>query len=194
MNAAFSFTNYVIKKKHLAFGDKYFVYDPRKQPVLYAEHKTRWKGLQTTYSVYTDAGKMQPVLTIQDAKHDDYPNYFEVVETATGEKIGGIGGDWSNWFEDSWAVTDARGATVATVRETSTKRAILHELTDGLVAQVIEILVGDRPVASLRQKKAFIGHRLLVDFSMDTAGAFDRRLGMAIAIVVACHQSQTDSI
>jgi len=44
---------------------------------------------------------------------------------------------------------------------------------------VINALVEGQVVAELRQKSVKIGHQLLVDFSMGTAGRLDRRLGQA---------------
>ena len=191
MNAAFSFTNYVIKRSNpLGWHGKYCVYDPQGQPVLYVRHKTHVKAPYVTYGVFADPGHMQPVLSVQDADDAEFANYLEVIDLAGGEKVGGIGGDWTNWFEDAWAVTDAQGATVALVRESSTRRAILHELTEGMVKQKIDIVAGDQTLATLRQKNALIGHHLVVDFSMDATGRLDRRLGLVAAIMVATHQSE----
>lgn len=191
MNAAFSFNNYTIKHGNLlAWGDKYRVLSPQGQPVLYVRHKTHLKAPYVTYGIFADAGHTLPALIVQDTEHPEFADFLEVIDPASGQKIGGIGGDWTNWFEDAWAITDAEGTTIALVRESSTGRAIMHELTEGLVKQKIDIVAGDQTVATLRQKHALIGCRLLVDFQMDAAGRLDRRLGLTAAIMVATHQGE----
>jgi hypothetical protein len=194
MNQAFSFSNYVIKPQGLSIGGKYRAYNPQNEPVLFIEQKVQWKAPVTTYHVYADDRKSQEVLTILDGGHPDFINYFEVIDVPTGGKLGGIGVDWSHFFEDAWGIADPQGAILARVREKSTGRAILHDLTEGALPQILNIVVGDRPVAELRQKSVLLGHHLLVDFSPDTSGSLDRRLGLAAAIVIAVHQGTTESV
>ena len=194
MNPAFSYSSYVIKPQGLAIGGKYCAYNPQNQPAFYIEHKSSWKTLSSTYTICADAKRQEPLLLIRAGQHEHFGEYYEVIDAASNTKVGGIGVDWKNFFKDAWGLTDAQGTVVAQVREKSTRRAILHELTDGVVPQVIDILVAGESVAVLRQKPVFIGHHLLVDFSMDFADALDRRLALATAAVVAAHQGATDSV
>ena len=117
----------------------------------------------------------------------------EVTDPVTSQKIGGVGGDWTNFFEDAWGIVDVEGKPVCKLRESSTKRALLSELTDGLIAKKINYVIGEDIVGELRQKKVFIGAQLLVDFSKDIANRLDRRLGLVAAIVVAAHQARTET-
>jgi hypothetical protein len=192
MNAAFSYSHYVIKPQGLSIGGKYRLYDPQNEAVLYIEYKVQWKAPYVTYHAYADDKRQQEVLTIREGKHADFVDYYEVIDVAGGEKVGGIGVDWKNFFEDAWGITDAHDTVIGRVREKSTGRAILHDLTEGALPQILNVTVGDQPVAELRQKSVLIGHHLLVDFSMDGSGRLDRRLGLAVAIVVAAHQGATD--
>jgi hypothetical protein len=194
MNPAFSFSNYTIKPQGLSIGGKYRALDPHNEPALHIEHKTRWSAPFNTYHIYADDKKTQEVLHIAEAEHEEFPDFYEVTDPASGEKVGGVGTDWKNWFEDAWGITDAQGNVIGRVREKSTGRAILHEMTEGVIPQVIYILMDDQPVAELRQKSVMIGHHLLVDFSPDTASRLDRRLGLATAIIVAAHQAATDPV
>jgi hypothetical protein len=194
MNPAFMFSNYVIKPQGLSIGGKYRAYNPKNEPVLYIEQKTKWKKPFITYHVYADEKKNQEILTIQDGEFEGFGNYFEVIDAVGGEKVGGINSDWKNWFEDAWCILNAQGAVIGLLREKSTGRAILHELTEGALPQIIYIVMDDQPMAELRQKSVLVGHHLLVDFSMDASGKLDRRLGLAAAIIVAAHQGATDSV
>jgi hypothetical protein len=194
MNPVFSFNNYVIKPQGLSIGGKYRVYDAQNNPVLHVEHKTKWSKPFSTFHIYADEKKQQELLMIQDAETEALSDYLAVTDMVNGEKIGGINADWKNWFEDAWSIVNVQGETIGLLREKSTGRAILHELTDGVLPQIVYIMLNEQPVAELRQKSVMIGHHLLVDFSMDTAFTLDRRLGLAAAIVVASHQGATDSV
>lgn len=193
MDPAFSFNNYVIKPQGLSIGGKYRVFDPDNTPVLYVEYKTKWSKPFTTYHIYSDDKKQHELLLIQDGESEEWSDYCDVIDVPTGEKIGGIHVDWENWFKDDWRIVNAAGETVGLLREKSTGRAILHDLTDGILPQIIYISLNDRPMAELKQKSVMIGHHLLVDFSLGASSQLDRRLGLAAAIMVAVHQGNTES-
>ncbi len=189
MNPAFQQSNYVIKRKGISTS-KFRICSPKGDLLLYAEEKIQWKSpFTTTIQFFTDEGKTQEILLARDGKHVEYPSFLEVSDPSDGGKVGGVGGDWTNWFEDAWAVVGADGQTACTLREPSAGRAILSQLTDGLVSQKINFLAGDQVIGELRQKAALVGHQLLVDLSKDTAGKLDRRLALVAAIVVAAHQA-----
>lgn len=133
MHSAFSFGNYVIKPQGLSIGGKYRAHNPQNQPTLFIEHKTAWKTLSSTYHVYGDEKKQQEVMALQQGKHDNFPDYHDVNDLTTGEKVGGVGADWKNFLADAWGITDAHGAIIGRVREKSTRRTFLHEFTASVV-------------------------------------------------------------
>jgi len=192
MNLLFAATQFVIKRKGLS-SDKFRIFSSDGKLLLYAEEKIQWKSpFTTSIHIFADEKKAQEILCAQDGKHEGYNNFLEVTDPATGQKIGGVGCDWANFFEEAWAIVDAGNALVCTLRESSTKRALLHELTNGVIPQKLDFRVDEQTVGGLRQKSALIGHHLLVDFSQDSTNRLDHRLGLVAAIVVAAHQAKTD--
>jgi hypothetical protein len=187
MHTALLHNNYVIKPQGLSIAGKFRAYDPHNEAVLFSDQKTRWSAPFSTIRVCTDDKRKQELLLIQDSKHHENAYFYDVTDSVSGEQVGVVGVDWTNFFEDAWQIMDAQGTVIGHVRETGTGRAILHGLTDGLVTQNLNIIVGETVVAELRQKNAMIGHVLRVDFNMD-GGKLDRRLGLAIAFIVAGHQ------
>lgn len=189
MHPAFQHSNFVIKRKGLSTS-RFRIYDARGSLLLYAEEKIQWTSpFTTSIRFFTDEAKTGEILSASDGSHAAYSNFLAVVDPATGERIGGVGGDWTNWFEDAWAVVGPDGQAVCTLREPGTGRALLSQLTDGLVSQKIDFMDGERVIGELRQKAALIGHRLLVDLGKDAAGKLDRRLALMAAVVVAAHQA-----
>jgi len=191
MHPAFQHSNYVVKRKGLSTS-KFRICDSKGNLLLYTEEQIQWKApFATNIRFFGDEDKTQEVLLATDGRHAEYSNFLEVSDPAAGGKIGGVGGDWTNWFEEAWAVVGADGQTACTLREPGTGRAILSELTGGLVAQKINFMAGEQVIGELRQKAAFVGHQLLVDLGKDTAGLLDHRLALVAAVVVAAHQAVT---
>ena len=125
------------------------------------------------------------------AQNSKESNILSVIDFATGQKVGGVKADWNHFFKDAWEIVDANDNPICNLSEASNGRAILSELSNGLIAQRMNFRIGDDVVGELRQKAVLIGHQLLVDFSQDAARRLDRRLGLAAAIMVADHQATT---
>ena len=193
MQMLFSANNYIIKRKGIS-DNKFRICSPQGELLFYVEEKIKWSGPYTvTIHFFTDEKKTQELLHAQDGVHEGYANFLDVFDSVTGEKIGGVGSDWKNFFEDAWEILDNKDVQICNLREVSTKRSILHELTNGLIPQKFIFLIDKESVGELRQKPVLIGAQLIVDFSKDPTQRLDRRLGLAAAVVVAAHQAQTDS-
>jgi hypothetical protein len=189
----FTANNFVVKRKGIS-DNKFRIFSPQGELLLYVEEKINWSGPFTvTMRFFTDEKKTQELLHAQGGVNNVYANFMEVFDSVTGEKIGGVGGDWKNFFEDAWGIVDVKNEMVSKLQEVSTRRAILHELTDGLIPQRFNFLFDKEPVGELRQKPVLFGAQLIVDFSNDTGNRLDRRLGLAAAVVVAAHQAQTEA-
>jgi hypothetical protein len=193
MHQSFTDNNFIIKRKGIS-TDKFRIYSPQGELLFYVEEKIKWSvPFSVIIRFFRDEKKNQELLHAQDGKNGEYVNFLDVIDSASGEKIGGIGGDWKNFFEDAWAIVGAGDKPVCNLREASTKRAILHELTDGLFPQKFHFLIEKERIAELRQKPVLIGSQLVVDFSLDVTGRLDHRLGLAAAVVVAAHQAKTEA-
>lgn len=188
MDAIFSWPQYTLKRQGLSILGKYRLFNPQNEAMLYIEEKGNFFSSPKPIIAYRDAQKKQEILLINPSQISDYHDAFDVIDAARGQKIGGMGGDFSDFFKDRWGIVDANNKPVAQVFEKSAKQAVLRELMDHNLPQQIDITVGSGLAAELRQKFKFIGSQLAIDFSMDTAGLLDRRLGIAMAILVAFHQ------
>ncbi len=194
MNAIFSQTGYVLKRKGLSLGGKYHLFTLQgDQPLLFIEEKTKWIPPSRTIYAYADEGKKQEVLRLKDSATEDVD--MDVIDPESGQKIGGISisaENLSEVFKDAWAILDANDKPIARMAEKSVGRSVMREMLDNELPQQLDILAGETLVAELRQKVKMAGYELSVDFSMDVAHILDRRLGIAAAIFAACHQGSTD--
>ncbi len=191
MNLPFTATQFLIKRKGISTG-KFRIVSPQDELLFYVEVKTQFKAPNTIIRFYNNEKKEQELLLAQDGKHGEYADFLEVTDLSTGQLVGGIGVG-ADFFKDAWDIMDAQNRIVCNLGDTSTKRAILHDLTDGLLSQKLDFKIEAESIGELRQKKTFFGTQLKVDFSQDTANRLDHRLGLAVAVVVAVHQARTET-
>jgi hypothetical protein len=193
MHAAFSQTEFVLKRRKLPFSGKYRLFTSRQtEPWLYVEEKTKWIPPSNVTHVYADEAQRQEVLTLKGSKSEDVD--VDVIDAETGQKIGGIStsaDSLGEFFKDAWVITDAADKPVAKFFEKSAARSLLRESLGNELPQKMNITMGDAVVGELRQKVRAIGYQLAMDFSMDAIGALDRRLGLAAGIFAATHQDKT---
>ncbi len=190
MNPIFSYSSYVLKRRGLAIFGKYRLYNPQDEPVLFVEEKIKWTSGSTTIHVYGDEQKSQEVLVIDNSNSKD-PTDFDVIDAASGEKIGRLGvmvESLSDVVKDKWSIMDANDRVIGRVFEKSTLRSFLREWLEHALPQKLEITIGNDRVAELCQKPRLFGYQLEIDFSLDVTNKLDCRLGIAAAILAALHQ------
>jgi hypothetical protein len=192
MHAAFSQSQYLLKRKRLSLGGKYQLFGMQAdQPLLYVEEKSSWRPLGSAVHVYADESKAQEILTLVTSDSDDIE--MDVLDAQSGQKIGGFGtsaDDVGEVFKDVWAITDANDKPVGKVFEKSAGRSVLREVAGNELPQKMDITLGETPVGELRQKVKAVGYQLAIDFTMDPTGLLDRRMGIATALFVASHQNK----
>jgi hypothetical protein len=190
MHSAFSRSTYLLKRKGVAIAGKYQLLDADAgEPLLFVEDKMKWLPPKRYGHLYADEGRSHEVLTLVTSDADDVE--MDVIDAETGAKIGGIGflaDTLGDVVKDAWTITDAADQPVGKVAEKSVAQSVARQLIGNELTQQLDITVGDVLVGELRQKVKPIAYELGIDFSMDTAGALDRRLGVAAAVFVAMHQ------
>ncbi len=193
MDTIFSWPRYTLKRQGLSITGKYRLFNPQNELMLHIEEKGKFFSSFNPIIAYRDVQKKQEILHINPSTIEDFDDAFDVIDAISGQKIGGMGGDLSDFFKEKWGIVDANNKPIAQVFEKSARQAVLRELMDNYLPQKIDITVGGGLAAELRQKVTFTGYVLAIDFSIDTAGLLDRRLGIAMAILVAFHQGKEAS-
>jgi hypothetical protein len=88
-------------------------------------------------------------------------------------------------LRDEWEVLDVNDTVIGSLFEDSMGLALLRRFLTGLVPQNYDLLVNGVRVADYKQNFNPFTYELNIDFSMDTAGQLDRRLGIAAGILLA---------
>lgn len=184
MNSVFQQSQYLLKRQVFALTGKFRFYTPNGQMLMFSEQKMfRWKE---DIRVYADEAKTQEVLTIKARKILDFSAAFDVVDSTTNQKVGVLRRKGlASLFRDEWEVLDVNDNLIGKLFEDSMGLALVRRLLSSLVPQNYDITIGDTRVADLKQNFNPFSYQLNIDFSMDTTGKLDRRLGIAAGILLA---------
>jgi uncharacterized protein YxjI len=184
MNPAFQYNQYLLKRQVFALTGKFRFYDPSGKLVLFSEQKMF--KLREDIRVYSDESKTQEVLMIKARQIMDFSAAYDVVDSATGQKVGVLRRKGlASILRDEWEVLDVGDKVVGKLFEDSMGLALLRRVLTGLIPQNYDITFGPDRVADLKQNFNPFTYQLNIDFSMDLSQQLDRRIGLAAGILLA---------
>jgi hypothetical protein len=184
MNPAFEYNQYLLKRQVFALAGKFRFFDPSGKLVLFSEQKMF--KLREDIRVYSDESKTQEVLMIKARQIVDFSAAYDVVDSATGQKVGALRRKGlKSILRDEWEVLDVGDNVVGKLFEDSMGLALLRRFLTGLIPQNYDITLGTDRVADLKQNFNPFAYQLNIDFGMDINKRLDRRLGLAAGILLA---------
>ena len=184
MNPVFQYNHYLLKRQVFALAGKFRFYDPSGKLVLFSEQKMF--KLREDIRVFSDESKTQEVLMIKARQIIDFSAAYDVVDSATGQKIGALRRKGlASLLRDEWEILDVGDIAIGTLFEDSMGLALIRRFLSNLVPQNYDITLGTDRVADLRQNFNPFTYQLNLDFSMDINKRLDRRLGIAAGILLA---------
>ncbi|MBI5839008.1 MAG: hypothetical protein HZB19_02790 [Chloroflexi bacterium] len=185
MNPIFEHTNYLLKRQVFALAGKFRYYDSMGNLVMFSEQKMF--RLREDIRIYSDESKTQEVLMIKARQIVDFSAAYDVVDSATGQKVGALRRKGlKSILRDEWEVLDVGDNVIGLLFEDSMGLALLRRLIAGtLLPQNYDITLGADRVADLKQRFNLFAYQLDVDFSMDISRRLDRRIGLAAGILLA---------
>jgi hypothetical protein len=196
MDDRFSYDHYLIRRKVLKlFGATFFVYGPdgeEGQLLFYTKMKAF--KLKEDIRLYSDETMSEELLTITARNIWDISTTYDVIDAQSGESVGLLqrrGG--RSIVRDTWTILDANEQEIGSIQEDNLFLALVRRFITGLVPQAFEGEVGGRPVLSFRQNFNLFIPRLRLDFSADTTGALDRRLGLAAGVLLSAIEGRQAS-
>lgn len=184
MNQIFQFNQYLLKRQVFALTGKFRVFDPSGRLLLFSEQKMF--RLREDIRVYADEAKTQEVLGIKARQIIDFSAAFDVIDSATGQKVGALRRKGiASMLRDEWEILDVNDNVRGKLIEDSIGLALLRRLLTNLVPQNYDLFFGETRVADYKQNFNPFTYELNIDFSMDAAGQLDRRLGIAAGVLLA---------
>jgi uncharacterized protein YxjI len=181
----FNDTHYSLRKKFFKLlGADFEIFDSKGELVLYV-HQQGLK-LKESITAYTDSNKSQEVFSIKARSIIDFGAVYDVVDSQTGEKIGALKREGlKSMFRDKWLILDKQDVAIGHVEEDSMAMAMLRRLITALVPQNYDGFVGETYVADFKQNFNPFLYKLQIDFSADAGNLLDRRLGIAMSVLLA---------
>lgn len=171
------------RKAFTAIGKQVFVTNSAGELILYVKQKGF--RLKEDIRVYADEKKTEERLLIQARKVLDFNIAFDVVDSASGEKVGGVRRKgWSSAIRDEWHFLDGDDNQVGVIHEDSMALALVRRFATSLIPQTHEFKVNGQILAVLKQH--FNPFVLKADFSFYPGAEMliDPRLAVAGAILL----------
>ncbi len=183
-NDAFSHPKYLLRRKVLKlFGGAFHIFDESGGLVLFGELKAF--KLREDIRVYPDELKSRELLTIKARQIIDFSSAYDVVDSTSGQKVGGLRRKGlKSILRDEWQLLDAHDQHIGTVLEDGMLAALVRRFATNLIPQGFHAEMGGTRVANFWQRFNPFVFKLEIDFTLDTDGRLDRRLGLAAAILL----------
>jgi uncharacterized protein YxjI len=180
----FSHSTYLVKKQVFKlFGGAFRIYDPNQNLVLFSNMKAF--KLKEDIRIYTGEDMATEIITIKARKVLDISSAYDVVDATTGEKIGALKRKGlKSIIMDEWIIMDNNDNEIGLIQEDSLLFASLRRWITNLIPQNFHATIQGQQVCSFKQIFNPLCIKLNVDFTPDTAGCFDKRLGIAASVLL----------
>lgn len=184
--APFQHPSYLVRRKVFKLlGGAFHVFDPAGNMVLYSKQKAF--KLKEDIRIYTGEDMGTEVLTIRTDQIIDLGATYHVHDSQQGGvRVGSLKRKGlKSMLRDEWVILDSSGQEVGTIQEDSVALALLRRLMVGwLLPQKYYGSIGNIPVSLFTRNFNPFVSKISLDFSMDTQGQLDRRLGIAAVIML----------
>jgi hypothetical protein len=181
-------TQFQFRRKILKLlGAAFYVYDQSGAIVLYADQKAF--KLKEDIRVYSAEDKTNEVIRIAARSIMDFSAAYDVYDSPTNTKLGALRrkGLKSALFRDEWQILDVQDREIGLVQEDSTVLALLRRfvnLISLLIPQKYALTIGNRDVGTMARVFNPFSSKIDVDFSADTSGVLDRRVALAMGVLL----------
>ena len=190
----FQHQTYMIRRKFFkVFGASFQVYDPNGQVVFHSRQKAF--KLKEDIRIYGDEDGREELLTIKARSWLDFGAGYDVVDATSGEKVGALRRHgFRSMFRDRWSFLDADDREVGAIEEESPLLAAIRRFVPygDFVPQKFVGTLGGQVVCEFRQHFNPIIQKITLDFSPDSGGLLDRRLGLAAGILLSAIEERQD--
>ena len=196
-DARFSHQRYIIKRKALQLvGATLYLYDLNEQLIMWGKRQG-WKFFGDL-QFFTDENQTQELIRLVARPAEGIlagKRTYDVFDPATNTRLGAFQRDnlQSGLVRDTWSILDLQDQPVGQVLEDSTFLSLLRryvEWMDMIFPQRFHATLNGVQVALYSRHRNFFSSRMDIDFSSDTAGALDRRMGLAMAMLLEAIESK----
>jgi uncharacterized protein YxjI len=192
VDGVFCHQNYLVRKKIFKiFGAAFHIYDPDGNIAFYSKLKAF--KLKEDIRLYTSEDMQKEVLSIQARNIIDFSAAYDVVDSSTGTKVGVLKRKGlKSLIQDEWVIMDANNQEIGLIKEDSMILALIRRFLTNLIPQKFHGQVAGQQVCVFKQNFNPFVMKINLDYSMDTQGLLDRRLGIAAAVLLCAIEGKQD--
>jgi hypothetical protein len=191
MDQRYEQTKYLVRKKILKLlGGTFEVFGDDGTVLFYSKMKAF--KLREDIRVYTDETMTTEMLAIHAREIFDFNATYDIFDSPTGERIGALRRSWGSSWRDDWRILDLANAQVGSILEDSWMMALVRRYVTNLIPQTYHGEIGGTRVLTFKQNANPLVTKLSLDFSEDTGGLLDRRLGIAAGILLCAIEGKQE--
>lgn len=191
MHTSFNHNQYIIRKKVFSvLGAKFHIYDSAEELVLYSQLKAF--KLKEDIVLYTDESMDKELIRIKARSIVDFSATYDVHDTETGEHIGALRRKGlKSILKDEWIILDSHDMEIGKIKEDSTAMALLRRFIN-IIPQKYNVEMNGMTLSSFHQNFNPFVTKITADFSDDSKGLLDRRLGLAAGILLCAIEGKQE--
>ena len=180
----FAHTHYLLRKKFFKiFGGAFHIYDPDGGVAFYSKLKAF--KLKEDVRVFPGEDAKDEVLSIRARQFLDLGATYDVVDSGTQQRLGALRRKaFKSVIRDEWLIIDANDVEVGRITEDSLLLALVRRLLTNLLPQTFIGTIAGQKVFEFRQRFNPFVQKIELDFSMDSQGLLDRRMGIAAGVMM----------
>lgn len=164
------------------FGNTFRLFNADGSLAFYV--KKKMFKLREDIVIYADEAEKEPMLRIKARSILDVSATYDISDAVTGESLGAMKRKGlKSIIRDEWAILGAGDAEVGTLIEDSGAMALLRRFFP-IIPQTFNVSLGGEAVGVLKQRFSLFGLNYDIDFSKDNAGKLDRRMVVAITVLI----------
>lgn len=185
-------STYVAKQALFSlFGNTFRLFNSDGTLAFYVKKK-RFK-LKEDIVVYADEGEQQPMLRIKARGIMDFSATYDITDAVTGESLGAMKRKGlKSILRDEWAILGAGDAEVGVLIEDTGFLGLLRRFFP-IIPQSFKVSIGGTDVGLLHQRFSFFGLVYDIDFRADNAGKLDRRMIVAMTVLILAIEGRQES-
>lgn len=188
----FHHDKYLVRRKILKlFGAAFHIYDTEGNLAFYSSQKAF--KLKEDIRIYTGEDMQAEVLTIHARNIIDFSAIYDVIDPATGTKVGSLKRKgMKSIMKDEWMFLDTEDREIGLIQEDNMLLALVRRFLTDLIPQSYDGFVKGEKVCDFKQNFNPFVTKITLDFSMDKKGLLDRRLGIAAAVLLCAIEGKQE--
>lgn len=192
LDPRFQQTHYMIRKKIFKLvGAAFHIYDPTGSVLFYSKLKAF--KLKEDIRLYSGEDMQCELLAIRARNIIDFGAAYDVIDSQTGELVGTLKRKgFRSMLRDEWLIANAAGQEIGVIQEDNMAMALLRRLLTSLIPQSFTGTVNGATVLDFNRHFNPFVLRMDLDFSADTQGYLDRRLGIAAGVLLSAIEGRQE--